>query len=180
MRDTISLKARPLTREGFAPYGDVIQTADAQHSSMNAGALERYYDLAGIEVGADSGGRPLISIARSRKTTALPLKITFLERHPLGSQAIYPLFTQAMLVVVAPIGEVIDANDVRAFYSDGSQGINFRTGVWHLPIVALQDGQDFIIVDRGGPGQNCDEFHFDEKIDITLSALDEQAANVAS
>ncbi len=167
----IILKPAPLTPEVFAAFGDVIQTDGAQHFEMNAGKLERYYDLADIDVGVNSGGRPVMSIANCKKITELPCKITFLERHPQGSQAIFPLFEQPMIVVVAPPGERVLADTIRAFYTSGRQGINFRAGVWHFPIMGFATGQQFMIIDRGGPNKNCDEFTFDDVDQITLSPL---------
>jgi len=164
----IELKPALLSAVAFAPYGDVIQTEGAQHFEMNGGKLERYYDLANIDVGTATGGRPVMSIARCQQTTELPLDLSFLERHPHGSQAIFPLFNQAMIVVVAPAGESILPDSIRAFYSNGAQGINFHAGIWHLPIIALEPGQAFMIVDRGGPNKNCDEFYFDGEEDIIL------------
>jgi len=171
MQQEIILRPEALSQSNFAPYGDVIQQAGAQHFPMNGGKLERYYDLADIQIGSNTGGRPVISIAHCREATKLPLQIEFLERHPHGSQAIYPLFQQTMMVVVAPAGEQIKVSEVRAFYSDGKQGINFNAGVWHLPIIALQAGQEFMLVDRGGPNPNCDEFHFETSPRLVLSAL---------
>ena len=40
------LRAQPLTKKSFAPYGDVIETDGAEHYPINAGAIERYHDLA--------------------------------------------------------------------------------------------------------------------------------------
>ncbi len=168
MKQTIQLTPVLLSAEAFAPYGDVIQTEGAQHFEMNGGKLERYYDLANINVGTATDGRPVMSIARCLQTTKLPMSISFLERHPHGSQAIFPLFSQTMMVVVAPAGESISADNIRAFYSNGAQGINFHAGTWHLPIIALEPEQAFMIVDRSGPNQNCDELHFDGGQEITL------------
>lgn len=170
MSRLIKLDPLPLTAGAFAPFGDVIQTEGSRHFEMNGGKLERYYDLASIDVGVKSGGRPVISIASCREITSLPLEIRFLECHPHGSQAIFPLFKQSMIVVVAPAGDQASPDNIRAFYSNGAQGINFRPGVWHLPIIALEPGQTFIIVDRGGPDKNCDELFFDEANRIILSA----------
>jgi len=168
MNKTVQLKPTLLSTEAFAPFGDVIQIEGAQHFEMNGGKLERYYDLANINIGTATGGRPVMSIAKCVQTTELPLDIAFLERHPHGSQAIFPLFSQGMIVVAAPVGESISPDSIRAFYSNGTQGINFHTGVWHLPIIALEPGQAFMIVDRGGPNMNCDEFYFDAGQEITL------------
>jgi ureidoglycolate lyase len=168
MNITLQLDPAPLSAEAFKQYGDVIQIEDAHHFSMNGGKLERYYDLAQINVGTETGGRPVMSIASCNQITEFPLNIPFLERHPHGSQAILPLFKQTMIVVVAPVDDSISLDNIRAFYSNGAQGINFHAGVWHFPIIALERDQAFLIVDRGGPNKNCDEFRFNEADEITL------------
>ena len=62
---TVTLTARPLTKNEFAPFGDVIETADAEHWTINEGFAERYHDLARIDVGAE-GGRPLVNLFRAK------------------------------------------------------------------------------------------------------------------
>jgi ureidoglycolate lyase len=79
-----------------------------------------------------------------------------MERHPLGSQAFLPLGVVSYLVVVAPAGE-FDASKLRAFFTRGWQGVNYAQGVWHHPLIVLDDVADFIVVDRGGKEANCEE-----------------------
>lgn len=157
---TLNLKAEPLTREAFASFGDVIETQGAKHFSINAGAIERFHDLAGVDVGVEEQGRTLISIARCNESCSMPYRISLIERHPLGTQAFIPLDNTPIVVVVAPPGAQVDAADLRAFITNGTQGINYHRGIWHMPLISSRLGQQFIVVDRGGPGQNCDEFHF--------------------
>jgi ureidoglycolate lyase len=84
-----------------------------------------------------------------------------LERHPLSSQLFMPLSAAPFLVVVAPPGENVDRTSVRAFVTNGAQGVNYRRGTWHHPVIALANPSEFLVVDRVGPGANCDEFFFD-------------------
>ena len=122
--ETLQIRAKPLTREAFAAFGDVIETEGARHFSINAGAIERFDDLATVDVDAEGGGRPLVSIARCNRVSALPYEIPLLERHPLGSQAFIPLDDAPLVVVVAPPGEAVAPGEVRAFVSNGEQGVN--------------------------------------------------------
>jgi ureidoglycolate lyase len=148
------LAVEPLTRGAFAPFGDVIESEGRAHYPINAGTAERYNDLATVDVGA-SGGRPLISLCRAQPVD-LPLTLRLMERHPLSSQAFIPLSNTPFLVVVAPAGE-LGIESIRAFRSNGRQGINYRAGTWHHPLIALERISDFLVVDRGGQGDNCDE-----------------------
>ena len=82
------------------------------------------------------------------------------ERHPLGSQAFIPLQDHSWLIVVAPPGDAVDVTSLRAFRATGRQGVNYRAGVWHHPLLVLRPDHDFLVVDRDGPGENCDEIRF--------------------
>lgn len=151
----LPLTVRPLTREAFAPYGEVIEASDAvQHFTINAGNTERYHDLARIEPGPD--GRVIVSLFRGQPR-ALPFTVTMMERHPLASQAFIPMSGRPYLVVVAPAGAAPRVEDLRVFLARADQGVNYATGVWHHPLLALEAVSDFLVVDRSGPGHNCDE-----------------------
>ncbi len=150
----VPLTVEPLTREAFAPFGDVIELEGARHYPINGGTCERYHDLASVDTGFE-GGRTLINVFRGQPRE-LPIRIEMLERHPLGSQAFLPIGRDAYLVVVAEPGELIETT-VRAFLSHGWQGVNYHRGVWHHPLLALNGVSDFVVVDRGGQGANCDE-----------------------
>ncbi|WLQ12177.1 ureidoglycolate lyase [Hahella aquimaris] len=149
------LRPQALTREAFAPYGEVIiADAGSEHFTINYGQTERYHQLATVDV-ADSDGAPIISLFRSTPLSQ-PVTIRIMERHPLGSQAFYPLSPRPYLVVVAPPGD-FDAEKVEAFLAQPGQGVNYHKGVWHHYCLALDDVSDFLVVDRKGPGNNCDE-----------------------
>ncbi len=158
---TIFLDPEPLTRERFAPYGDVVEAAHATPGTMNEARFERFDDLCDVDPG---GGNVAISIARCRTPTSLPLRIDIVERHPLGSQAFVPLKPCRMVVVVAPPGESVAASDLRAFVTNGRQGINYHRGTWHMPLIAFDAGQEFLVVDRGGGEPNCDQHSLDEVV----------------
>jgi ureidoglycolate lyase len=160
------LAIAPLTGEAFAPFGEVIESEGRAHYLINAGTARRYDDLAGVDV-AEFGGQAQISLCRAEPVT-LPLRLRVMERHPLSSQAFIPLSGTPFLIVVAPAGgEEPDLRALRAFRSNGRQGINYRRGTWHHPLIALERVSDFLIVDRRGTGPNCDEIPIREQ-DIRL------------
>ena len=169
-----TLTLEPLTREAFAPYGDVIELEGARHFPINGGTTERFHDLAQVEIGADEGGRPLISVFRGQPRPQ-PVEISMMERHSLGSQAFVPLGDVEYLIVVAPAGE-FDPAGLRAFHTKGWQGVNYARGVWHHPLIVLEREGDFIVVDRGGSQPNCDEIDLPERYVLTRAAAIGQAA----
>ncbi len=157
----ITIKAQPLTADRFAPFGNVIETSPAQTAAMNEARFERFDDLCDLDVG---DGRIAVSIARCRIATSLPYCVDVVERHPLGSQAFVPLQTCRMLVVVAPPGGPADAGEFKAFFSNGRQGINYRRGTWHMPLIAFDAGNEFLIIDRAPDQPNCDMHTLDVPI----------------
>lgn len=152
------LIAEPLTPDSFAPFGDVIQTDGARNYLINDDHCTRFHDLANIDVSAD-GGRPLINIFRTRMWS-LPLQVKMMEYHALSSQAFVPLGDARFLIVVAPKSEMLKADSMRAFISDGLQGVNYHRGVWHHPLVAIADEADFLVIDRGAEGEDCTVHNF--------------------
>ena len=161
---TVAVKIERLTRDAFAPFGDVITLTGAQHYPINDGTTERFHDLALIDV-SDQDGRPLLSLFRS-KPRPLPFEIRIMERHPLGSQAFIPLSKDPYLVIVASSGP-FDERTVRVFLAEGGEGVNYAKGVWHHALFALFLESEFIVVDRGGPGGNCEEIALQQPILIT-------------
>ncbi|OBX37719.1 ureidoglycolate lyase [Halomonas elongata] len=96
----------------------------------------------------------------------MPLTLDFLERHPQGSQAFVPMHEERFLIVVAPPGESIDPESVRAFVTDGRQGVNYRAGTWHAIQSVLEREGEFLVVDRGGQGNNCDEYPIEIRVTL--------------
>jgi ureidoglycolate lyase len=150
MRD---LTPEPLTAKAFAPFGRVIEASDAAVTlDINQGHAIRYDALAEIDAG-DESGAGIISLFRARPLAELVLR-TF-ERHPLGSQTFMPLGGRPYLVAVAPPGD-FDPAQIRLFRAAGDQGVHYEKGVWHHFLLVL-DESDFLVVDRAGPGDNCEE-----------------------
>jgi ureidoglycolate lyase len=161
------LAAERLSAEAFAPFGSVIETTGHPSRSINQGTCERFDDLAPVDVLTD-GGRPLISIFEARPR-ALPCQVSILERHPLSSQAFYPLDGRPYLIVVAyEAGN--SPGRIRAFHAAGNQGVSYRRNTWHHSLLAIGAISRFLVVDRGGPGENCDEQALETPILVTTAA----------
>lgn len=165
LRSIKKLTPKALTSQGFKAFGDVIEVSNAnQHFIINEGFTERYHDLANIDVTEDNG-RTLVNIFRA---TPLPQPITIkmMERHPLSSQAFMPLGQQPYLVIVAPAGE-FTVDKLQVFKANANQGVNYHKGTWHHYCLALNQVSDFLVIDRGGKGDNCDVISYDELLKST-------------
>lgn len=160
-----SVTARPLTYEAFAPFGRVIDAAGAAPRPMNGGMARRFHDLAEIEVVGD-GARTVIGLVEARPYP-LPLRLTLVERHPLGAQAFIPLSAAPFLVVVCA-DEDGRPGRPQAFVTAPRQGVCYARGTWHGVLTPFGASQDFVVVDRGGPGVNLEEHVFADPWTIHL------------
>ena len=154
------LNIEPLSKAAFAPFGDVIEIEGSSWFHINQGTTERYHRLGEVQIeGAD--GAAVISLARG-DAFDVPLEIHMLERHPLGSQAWIPFNRTPFVVVVAPNGadDKPDTAKMRAFYAAGRQGVNYHINTWHHPLMSFRARGEFVVVDRAGTAQNCDEVFF--------------------
>jgi ureidoglycolate lyase len=48
--------------------------------------------------------------------------------------------------------------------TNGKQGINYHRGTWHMPLIAFEAGQEYLIIDRGGIEPNCDTHTLDDAV----------------
>jgi ureidoglycolate lyase len=149
------LRLEALTAAAFEPFGEVIGTEGRVAEEINDGRTRKFADLARVDVTA-AGGRTVVHLYRSQPVEA-PLRIERMERHPLGSQAFVPLHPRPFVVIVAPAGDTPRRDAVRAFLTDGAQGVNLARGVWHHSQVTLGEPSDYLVIDRAGPGANFEE-----------------------
>ena len=159
------IRPQALTREAFAPYGDVIETDGADHVALNQGMCTRDHDLAAVEA-RGPGAQVLISIFRGQPY-GLPLSLSLVERHPFGTQAFMPLGARPFLVIVCPDGDDGPGRPA-AFMTRPGQGVSYRRNQWHGVLTPLGEAQDFLVVDRGGEGSNLEEFVFSEPWTVAL------------
>ena len=164
----ILVHACALSAEAFEPFGEVIEIEGRGSRWINDDTCRRFDELAHIDV-AEGGGRPVLSVFEANPRS-LPLPIRALERHPLSSQAFYPLEARPFLVVVAEDGPSASAGQLRAFMSSGRQGVNYRRNTWHHPLIALGEISRFLVIDRGGRGENCEELALDAVVLVTTAA----------
>ncbi|WCE28888.1 ureidoglycolate lyase [Vibrio sp. SCSIO 43137] len=164
------LNIEPLTQEAYAEFGDVIEF-DIQDNDdfqmKNDGSAKRYRDFtqAGYPVDDDTD----IGIFKIMPLHASN-KVPMVERHPKGIQSMIPLSRQQLVIVVAPPSDEPQIEHLRAFITNGQQGITYRTGVWHCPLRSLcKTDEDYVLaIDHKGGKNNCDMVYFDETTDVEL------------
>ncbi len=120
---------QPLTKEAFAPFGDVIEVPTA--------AGRNYYADALGNLRADA--KPSLSMSYREPTPDRPLKSQMLERHEFSSQTFIPVDVGRWLIVVAPHARAggPDMAGLKAFVATGAQGVTYRPNTWHHGLTTL-------------------------------------------
>ena len=147
----ITINPKPITKENFSKFGDMITTADIKPIEINEGYAKRFDGIANLNTSKDNGETTICIFSALKRS--FPMKIDMMEKHPLGSQAFIPMKQATFLVLVAPEGNKPDLNKIEAFIVPQEIGVNYNPGTWHFPLIATED-MNFLVVDRKGSGDN--------------------------
>ena len=147
----ITINPKPITKENFSKFGDMITTDDIKPLEINNGYAKRFDGIANVDTSKDNG-ETIISIFSALKRS-FPMKIDMMEKHPLGSQAFVPMKETTFLVFVAPQDNKLNLNKIESFVVPPGIGVNYNPGTWHFPLISTEN-MNFLVVDRKGSGDN--------------------------
>lgn len=121
--------ANPLTKEDFAPFGEVFDT-----SQFNGSAFVQETFIA-----TDDAKRPVMQMVRV-ENVAQELTIRQLETHPFSSQTFLALDQCASLVIVCEpdASGRPDVATLRAFVAAPHQVVTYRRNVLHHKLTPLK------------------------------------------
>jgi len=158
---TKELRLEPLSKEAFAPFGDVLDVSGSPDKIINQGLCGRYHNRAQIDI---VDGKAGISLFKA-EPRQFPITLDLMERHPDGSQAFLPMSFDPFVVVAAP-DEGGRPGQPRAFLTAAGQGINFARDTWHGVLTPIHAPGLFAVVDRIGEGPNLQEHWFETPFTI--------------
>jgi ureidoglycolate lyase len=161
-------RAEPLSAAAFAPFGQLITEGAGPHIDANQGTATRV-DRAALLEHTRPDATPNLAVFRAKAQT-LPLKLALLERHPHSTQAFLPLSCARFLVCVAPTAAdgKPELAGLRAFLGGVGQGINYSRGVWHHPIVALDEDAVFAMLAwENGSAGDCEVHALTELVSVS-------------
>ena len=143
---TLKLSPEALTAENFQLFGEVVSVDNKESITINDGFASKYPDVVDLD-NKEDGGETSVHIFVAKKRN-FPLQITMLENHPFFSQTFIPKNNTPFIVVVAPPSQDPVIENVKAFITNGDQGISYSRGVWHFPLISINDDSQFIVLDR--------------------------------
>ena len=162
----MNLLIQKITKDNFSLYGDLITTQDKNSENINSNTTKSFFDLANIKIlGEDKNARLNIFSAKKR---IFPLYIDMLEMHPLSSQVFLPMNKTDFIVLVASINTKPDLNKIECFKISNGDGINFKSRVWHFPLISTQDAK-FITIDKKDAEKNIEIYKFTENEKFILN-----------
>lgn len=124
------LTIQPMTREAFAPYGELIGERGA------------------VEVDLDGGTASVVALT----VEAHALGFDFMGRHLRSEQVFAPLGAAQSVIAVAPPNRDggIDIKRLGAFLIDGMCAFKLHRGTWHTSAFPLGERATFLVLDREG------------------------------
>lgn len=139
-----STPIQPLTEDGFAPFGTVLQTPTRPtdlHSSVN-----RYWDE---PVPFRVTAPPLLGFLEAHWR---PFSLDWMEFHRSHTQGFLPLGGAAFVIAVAPPDTPPAElhNEVRAFFLDGTCGVILHERTWHHVLFPMAPKANAIVLLQQG------------------------------
>lgn len=152
------LRAQPLTAEAFAPFGSLATLNTTGGRPVNQNRARRIPGLGDLAHDA-AAARPVLDLYHIAPSP-LPFRVACFERHVLTSQVFIPIRCARLLIVVAPdrADGQPDIDRAVAFIGDDRTAIHYRAGVWHSPLVALDDAAQLaMLMWEAGDPRDCEE-----------------------
>jgi ureidoglycolate lyase len=128
--NVIRIKAQPMTRESFAPFGVLIDSRGS------------------VEIDLGQGAPSMTGTTAERRE----FRFDFMARHRRTMQVFSPLASSQAIIAVAPPSEAPapDVERVVAFFVNGLLPYAYHKGTWHTPPFPVGEWASYLVVDRSG------------------------------
>jgi len=151
------LDVKPVTELAFEPFGWIVETTNSGCDANNGTA--RRHDIHAHPAAEVQAGSRLVTSIFDAKRQQPDQTITMLERHVNSIQLIVPLGGEGHVVIVSQAGEdgMPDLSTLTAFSFTASQGMIYRRGLWHHPIMAVGSDASFLVQSwQNGTAADCE------------------------
>jgi len=157
MKDAADLPVTPISEAAFTGYGCVVQVGSLG-LVVNDGTARRY-DIDRFPAKEADPALALITSVFQVDAVTLPRTARIMERHNRTAQLIVPISVSERIVIVCRSGNhgTPDLQTLSAFRLTGEQGVIYRPGVWHHPIMALDRKALFLVQSwQDGTDDDCE------------------------
>lgn len=140
-----TLKATPATPTNIAPFGYWL----GRDAPVPIARSAFYGDAVELRKPAEFVADDTLDISVAT-VHRRPMRVSWLERHFLHTQAFIPLGGKPFVMVLAPptAGDMPDLDAAGALLFDGSAGVALHVGTWHEFPLALEDDTNVIVLIR--------------------------------
>lgn len=152
-----TLQVQPVTKASFEPYGWIVEAGESDHVVNNGTALR--HDIHAHAASDVLPGTRLVTSIFEAKAQHPDQPIEMLERHPNSIQLIVPLGGAGHIVVVSQnkADGTPDFSTFAAFWLSAAQGLIYRRGLWHHPIMAIGADARFLVQSwQNGTEADCE------------------------
>jgi ureidoglycolate lyase len=158
MQKTNSIKPQHLSRESYAPYGQVIDSDPSQvFKPANFGRAKRYNMLVDAKNLRPDSATLNVCVFHCSAWCEPQLEVKLLERHAFSTQVFMPMAAGRYITIVAQGESEPDLETLAAFVIEGPQGISYHPGIWHYPMTVLDHELDmFCLVYENGAAGDCE------------------------
>ncbi|MGB7924799.1 MAG: ureidoglycolate lyase [Pyrinomonadaceae bacterium] len=128
--NVVRIKAQPMTRESFAPFGVLIDSRGS------------------VEIDLGQGMPSMTGTTAERRE----FRFDFMARHRLTMQVFSPLASSQAIIAVAPPNQssAPDVERVVAFFVNGRLPYAYHKGTWHTPPFPVGEWASYLVIDRSG------------------------------
>lgn len=99
------------------------------------------------------GGKYTVGKVEENKHGVKSLITRELNYHPDGGQVVFPTKQYPFIILLAKPGDDVHLEDFKAFYCDGTFGVQILPNVWHQPVFPLDKKTSF--KDKQGAVHAC-------------------------
>ena len=138
----MKIKCCELSKTNFALFGDVIGLPQKPNDPKT---VQRWPN---ISVPDFEDGKPVLDVLYSNLR---PLQVSQLEMHSNSTQTFIPLGNHKFLIVVGKdiiVDKEADLKKLKAFITNGYQGLTLNAGVWHCSPMPVKENTVFVILHR--------------------------------
>ena len=160
-----------LNNKSFAPYGTIIGPQDSKPSVSNS-KLDFWLGTDEIKLNNGIGQICWLEVKYQHSFIC-----DSLECHMNSSEALIPMLGQSIIVVglsevKSDSGSLPDVKSIKAFFIDGTNGVNFKPGVWHwLPYPLSKRAHFALVFKKGTPDEDLWIIDLSKELDLSIKLV---------